>query len=236
MPGSDVAEGPEQRRARREILREEERVPAPYQARWWMTRVVTRGEEALRERAVGDDQPPGLRRVGEQVPLRAPRDQVVLDLIRQHGPAERLFRRLPLGEREVADTDLPHEPPALDPAHSLHGRGDGHDRVRPVHLVQIDRLDAEARRARPSPLLDHGGDREDREDLRCQEGVAPAAAERGAEDPLRTAEAVRLGRVDEVDPEIEGARHDRRRLAARVRRPVAPLPRSELPGAEPDRR
>ena len=59
-------------------------------------------------------------------------------------------------------------------------------------------------------------------------------AERLAEDPFALAKAVDLGGVEEGDAEGAGALHDVACGTGGVSVAVAPLARSELPGAQPD--
>src|SRR2546421_427010 len=56
------------------------------------------------------------------------------------------------------------------------------------------------------------------------------------DDALGAPERVDLRRVDEVDPEVEGAGHDVEGVVLGVGGAVPPLPRTELPRAQPDGR
>jgi hypothetical protein len=101
-------------------------------------------------------------------------------------------------------------------------------------MVSTPRRRALARGRGARPLLDHGRERHHREQLRCQEHLVAPAADGLAHDPLRAAVGVDLGRVDEVDAEIERPVHDGVRLRAGVVLAVPPVARAELPAAEPD--
>src|SRR5207302_10921299 len=76
----------------------------------------------------------------------------------------------------------------------------------------------------------------DREHLGGQEGILPASLDGPAHDPLRAAEAVYLGRVDEVDTQVKGPPGDGAGLVLGVVLAVAPLPRAVLPGPQADGR
>src|SRR5262252_2188360 len=73
-------------------------------------------------------------------------------------------------------------------------------------------------------------------ELGGEKDVGAPAANSLADDPLRSAEAVHLGRVEEVDPEVERTPDDLTRGLLVVLTPVAPRGRAELPGAESDAR
>src|SRR5947209_4862360 len=79
--------------------------------------------------------------------------QAVAHLVAEHGAAVSPLGRLPLREREVADADVANDALLLKAAHAFHLVADGHDRVRLVDLVQIDRLDAQPPGTGPAPLL-----------------------------------------------------------------------------------
>jgi len=107
-----------------------------------------------------------------------------------------------------------------------------------VHLVEVDRVDAEALGARAAAVLHDRRDRQDREDLRGEVDLVPQVvlAQRGADDALALAEAVRLRGVDHGDAELDRAVHDAAGLAGGEVVAVPPLPRAELPRAQPDPR
>src|SRR5439155_4608054 len=109
-----------------------------------------------------------------------------------------------------------------------------HERVRRVELVEIEPVDAEAPRARVRSPPHDRRDWQDGVELRRQEHVVAAVGDRGADDALRAAVRVDLGRVDNVDAEIERATRDRPGLTRRVRLAVPPLTRAELPRPETD--
>jgi len=123
------------------------------------------------------------------------------------GPADRLRTRL--GEPEEADLALLHEP-----GHGPHGLLDGHLRVHPVLVVQVDDVDAETLQARLAgrthilgPAADapvrRVGASQDAE-LRGQEHLLPAAPDGPSDELLVRVRPVDIRRVEQVDPEIEG--------------------------------
>src|SRR5262249_15859656 len=130
--------------------------------------------------------------------------------------------------RGVADEFVVEDGPETD-----HGRAIRDDRVGPVHLIQVDGIDAEPACARLCSLLDDRRQRQEREQLRGEEHVVAPAANRLAHDALRLAIGVDLGRVDEVDAEVKGAFDDRTRITTGIVVAVAPVTRAELPTAEP---
>ena len=83
-------------------------------------------------------------------------------------------------------------------------------------------------------LLSGRYDRQEREDLRGQEGRLPVLAKGLAQDPLAAAETVDLSRVKQVHAQLQRPVHDGVRLLLGVGQPVAPVPGAELPSAEPD--
>jgi hypothetical protein len=107
-----------------------------------------------------------------------------------------------------------------------------------VQLVEVDRLHPEPLRAGYPALLHDRRRRHDREHLGRDHDVVRAAArpQRLTEDPLATPEAVDLGGVEHGDAQLAGAADDPARLGVVVAAAVAPLPRAELPGAQPDHR
>jgi len=123
---------------------------------------------------------------------------------------------------------------ALQRAHAAHDRPVPDQRIGLVHLVQVEPADPEPVRAGHRALLHHRGDRQDREDLRGQEGRLPGLAQGLAQDPLAAAETVELGRVEQGHAQLQGPAHDGVCLLLGVGRPVAPVPGAELPGAQPD--
>ena len=60
-----------------------------------------------------------------------------------------------------------------------------HDGVGPVHLVEVDGVDAEAAEAAPGPLVDDRIDREDREELGGEERLV-APVRRAARPTIRS--------------------------------------------------
>ena len=83
--------------------REEGRGARPHAPRAVVGVVATR-QEALAERAVGDDDPVVGLGPGQQVALGAPVDQAEADLVGEHRAAQGRLGRLPAGQRVVADT------------------------------------------------------------------------------------------------------------------------------------
>jgi hypothetical protein len=171
---------------------------------------------------------------GHEGPVGTAHSEAVLDLVGEHGPTQVALGLLPLGQVEVADAHVADDAVTLQLGHSLHRRAGRDDGVGPVHLVEVDQLDAEALRAGLAPLLDDGCQRHDGKDLGGEERLVAAAHDGLAHDPLGLAERVDLRGVDQVDAEIEGALGDGDGLGVGVLVPVAPLARAELPRAEPD--
>ena len=139
-------------------------------------------------------------------------------------------------EAEVADAHVAHEPRLLQPAHALHLTRQRDQGVGLVDLVEVDGVDLEAPRAPPPSLFDDRRDRENREDLGGDERLLPPALERPPDGPLRLAEAVDLGRVDESDAQVEGPVDDLDGVLLQVLLAVPPLHRPELPAPQPDGR
>src|SRR5207302_689464 len=124
----------------------------------------------------------------------------------------------------------------LKTPHALHLAGQRDEGVGLVDLVQVDGVDAEAPGAGPAPLLDDGRDGQHREHLGGDERLVPSSLEGATNGPLRLAEAVDLGRVDERDTEVERPVDDLDGVLLEVLLAVPPLHRSELPAAQPDGR
>ena len=231
-----LAQGRDQFAGPVEVLREEQRIGGPQRVRRPAVPVVPAGEQPLGERAVGDHDVAGRGGERQQVPLRGPVDEAVADLVAQHAAAQRLLGGAPAVQRVVADAYLGDQPDPLQRAHAAHDRPVPDQRVGLVHLVQVETADAEPVRAGHRALLHDGGNREEREELRGQEGRFPAFRQRRAEDPLAAAEPVELRGVEQGDAEFDRAAHDGLRLAPGVGLAVSPLPGAELPAAEPDPR
>jgi hypothetical protein len=164
-----LAQGRDQVGGPVEVLRQEQRAGGPQAVARAAVPVVPAGEQPLGERAVGDHDVAGRGGERQQVPLRGPVDEVVADLVAQHAAAQRLLGGAPAVQRVVADADLADQPDPLQRAHAAHDRPVPDQRVRLVHLVQVDVADAEPVRAGHRALLDDRGDREQREDLGGQE-------------------------------------------------------------------
>ena len=196
--------------------------------------VVLAGEQALRERAVGDDDPAVRLGVRHQVAFWPAVGEAVPDLVAQHPGAERVFGRDPAAQRVVADAHLVDQPCPLQRAHAAHDRPIPDSRVGLVNLVQVELARAEPAGARDRALLHHRGDRHHRQDLRRQEDRLEVVAQRRAENPLAAPEPVDLGGVEQRDAKLERAADDGRGLRSGVRVAVAPLTGAELPGTEAD--
>ena len=101
-------------------------------------------------------------------------------------------------------------------------------------------LDAEPLRAAPDLAVEdrlRGRDgHELRRDGEAGTDLRVELRERLADDVLGRVRPVRLGGVDEGDPEVDRLADQRRRHLVRVLVPVAPLARPELPRPEPDDR
>ena len=94
--------------------------------------------------------------------------------------------------------------------------------VGPVQLVEVDHVDAEARRARPRSLRGppRGGTRSPRaagRHLRRDDDLVAAPGDRPADERLRDPVAVDLGGVDPVDAGVERRRASRRSRPRRTR-------------------
>jgi hypothetical protein len=103
-----------------------------------------------------------------------------------------------------------------------------------VLLVEVDPIHAEPAGAAPRSPGDHEG-QADRKDLGGEEDSLTLPADRLTYDALGTPDSIDLGRVDQVHAQLQRSAHDFAGHLARVHRPVAPLPRAELPRAQPDR-
>ncbi len=164
------------------------------------------------------------------------RDERVLHLVRDHRPTQPSLRVLPTREREVAHAGVANEALIEDASHSVHRRAVRHHRVGPMHLVEIDDVDAETASTGARPLSDDWRQRHQRKQLRSEEHVVAPAADRLAHDAFRLAVSVGFSGIDEVDPEVEGPLDDRAGLVTGVLVAVAPVARAELPAAQPDDR
>jgi MFS family permease len=183
----DLAQHGEQPRGSFQVDRQEQGAERPEPVSRPVARVVPAGQEPLGQRAVGDHHAAGLFGVRHQVGAWTGRDQVVANLVAEHAAAERLLRRLPAVERVVADADLADQADALQRPHPRHDHRVGHQRVRLMHLVQVEPADAEPVRAGDRPLLHHRRQRRDRQDLRREEHLVAVPADGLAENPLAAA-------------------------------------------------
>src|SRR5262249_22228195 len=78
--------------------------------------------------------------------------------------------------------------------------------------------------------------RHHRQHLGGDERLVPPPNDGLADGALRTAQAIELGGVDEIDAKVKGSLGDAERLAVREGPAVAPLWRSKLPGSHADHR
>src|SRR5207247_9486265 len=93
-----------------------------------------------------------------------------------------------------------------EPGHRRAGRK---QRTLPMLLVEVDGVDAEAPSAGARTRSGHEG-QADRKQLGGEEDVSAPGADRLADDALRATQAVDLGRVDQVDAEVQRPLQDRR--------------------------
>src|SRR6266566_3224644 len=191
-------------------------------------------QHSLPQRAVCDDDAALRLRPWHELTLGSAMNQAEQDLIRKNGSAEKALGLLPAGKRVVADADVLHQPFLDQASQARHGRACRKERARPVKLVQVDVVDAEPPHAVPSPPARHER-KADRKDLGGEEDAVPPAPDRLADDTLGPPQAVDLGGIDEVHAQLEGATDYRARHFRGVFRAVAPLARTELPRAQPDR-
>lgn len=228
-----LAQGPDQAAGALQVRRHEIRAVRPNPVGRAVEPVVPARQQPLAERAVGDDQPPVPLGVGNQVFVGLPRDEAVAHLVAQHPGAECVLGLPPAAQRVVADPDLADQARALQCAHAAHDDGLPEKRVGLVHLVEIDPADAEPMRARHGPPPDDGRKRRDRKDLRGEEYLVSATADRLAEDPLAASEPVDFGGVQQGHAKLQRAPHDSPRLLLGVWLTVSPFTGPELPGSEP---
>jgi hypothetical protein len=103
-----------------------------------------------------------------------------------------------------------------------------------VDLVERNPVHLQPLRTGALALFDHRRERRDRKDLAGQRHCGTLIAECLAENALALAHRVYLGRIEQRDPQREGALHDVAGDTRGVVVPVAPLARAELPGAHTD--
>src|SRR2546425_4662158 len=199
--------------------------------------VVLSGEDALADRAPGEDRDALPLAVGEDLGFDLPLEHVVPYLVRHNVRPREMGSRL----REIADREVAH-PDVADPARPVEGleslhrlpQGDLTPRIRPMHLIEVDLPDSEALQARGTRFLHVVRAKMPPANLRRDEDVVPTdVPNRSRHDPLGVAVAVRLRGVHEVDPKLHGALH---RLAAiGIANDGAPRLPSGLPHPESDR-
>jgi hypothetical protein len=215
------------------VLRQEQRVPGPDPVGGPVGPVVAAGQQALRQRAVGDHDPAGPGGERQQVLLGRAISEAVADLVAQHPAAQRLLGAPPARQRVVTDADLPDQPDTLQRAHAPHDRAVGDHRVRPVHLIQVKQARAQPAGAGHGALLYDRRQRQDREELRGQENRPPPPAECLPEDALAAPETIHLGGVEQRDAQVDRPADDVAGHRTGVTLPVSPLLRPELPCAQP---
>ena len=199
------------------------------------------GQQAAAQRAVGQHRDAVLAAIRQHVRLDRALEQIVRRLRRmqRRGRAKHVH----LGRIEVAHADRVDLAGAIEPRQRLGGVVDRHQRIGPVHLVEVDRVDAQPAQRRLRFLDDAL-----RAAVAKRAAVVPAEPglggddgalalavlrQRPADDLLGAAEAVHRRGVDQRDAVIERRMNgaDRVRLVA-----AAPHPAADRPGAEPDAR
>jgi hypothetical protein len=157
-----------------------------------------------------------------------------MHLVADHRPAECGIGLLPARQRVVRDSGGADGAAVQQVAHARHDHRVGDDRVGLVNLVQRDVLELQPPRTRALALFHHDGKRRDRKDLAGHRDLVALVAQCLAEDSLALAESVHLRGVEERHTQGACAADDLARGAGGVTVAVAPLARSELPGAQPD--
>ena len=231
---SDSTQCLDERSRSLEVLRQAQRIVATRGSRREVGRVVPTAEHALLEWAVRDDDTIvglGVRDIGD---IGFALEQAEVHLVREDRAPELTLGGTPAIGREVAHPDVVHRSCILEPTHALHRRTQRHERVGPVHLIQVDRLDAEAKRRQAAVLLHASCSGPYREHLGRKERLAAAPFERTPHDRLRHSPCVDLGRVDEIHAEVERGLHQLDRGGLAVGLAVAPVARAELPATQPN--
>ena len=195
----------------------------------------------MRQRPVDEYPDVVLARVGEQLGLDIPSEQVVRRLHRLHRARPRELghlSRVEVRDADVADLAFVHEL-----LKRRGGLGKGHLRVGPVHLVDVDVVDFERAQAVLDSAAKPGGTGIADETLvghpqaalgRDHDLLAPVVevvAQRPAEESLRGAEAVTLSGVEKVDSELASTANRGDPLVLVELPPLTP----QLPGAEGNR-
>src|SRR5439155_2346508 len=197
--------------------------------------LILPGEQALGQRAVSDDHPSLLLGPWKKASLRPSVDKAEEHLVREHRAAQCALGGLPGLEGMVAHPDVADQARRHQSPHPRHRGSRRKEWTGPVNLIEVEVLDVQS----PSAAASTCGhlERESHwKELRRQEHIVSAAANRFANDAFGTPEAVDLGGVDQVDAELKRASNDGARLPPRIVSAIPPLGRAELPGPEPDRR
>jgi hypothetical protein len=182
------------------------------------------GEESSAQRAIWDEADAELAAGREDLVLDVAHPERVLGLQRGdrvHGVRAADRRRRGLAEPEEADLPLLHEL-----GHRPDRLLDWHLRVDAVLVVEVDVIGAEPLERRLAGAADVLGGAVDAEavaalvadvaELRGEHDLVAPAADGVADEPLVGERAVHVGRVEEVDAEVERAvdRRDRLRIVA----------------------
>src|SRR5207244_9410590 len=114
---------------------------------WPLPILVLSGEDALADRAPGEDRDALPLAVGEDFRFDLPLEHVVPHLIRGDVRPREMgscFREI--ADREVTHPDVPDPARPVEGLESLHRlpQGDLAPRIRPMHLVEVDFPDSEA--------------------------------------------------------------------------------------------
>ena len=187
------------------------------------------GQKPASERSIRDEANPELAadRKHRLFALAGPQRVLALkrgDRMRRVRAPDRVGTRL--GETEEANLALGDQL-----THRAHRLLDRHGRVDPVQIVEVDRLDAEPRETRLAarPHAQRAGIDVDRHaagrigkepEFGREHDTGPPIANRSSDEMLVRAPAVRVGRIEQRDPEIEGAMYRPNRFLV-VRRAVA---------------
>ena len=175
--------------------------------------------------------------VWQQLGFDTTLEQVVGRL--QHMHRRNGSKRFDLRHGKVADADRPDLPLLVK---KPHGRGrlfDGHQRIRPVHLIDVDHVGAQpsqrivdlAHDSLARRVAEYVAVAPFKSDLACDNGARPHAGrrERLADDVFRTPESIRGRGVDQIDAAIDRRvnRVDRILFVGAAPHPAADCPRAE---------
>ena len=152
-------------------------------------------------------------------------------LLRMRLPSE--FSALaPAGQGVVADADLCDQSILLEATHLPHDGAVPNQRVRPVHLVEVQPGDPEAAGARRGALRQPESRRQDRMCLRGQENRCSVISERLAEDALALAVAIDRGSVKKRDAQLDRPTDDEASLVLGIESAVTPRFATKLASAK----